>query len=246
MKHSLSTFLFAALFCAPLLNGCSKNDEGRIETARDFPKAFRPVSPAGSTEFSTEAAREEAGEARTVMDWADIKAGMTVSDIGAGEGYYTVRLAERVGAKGRVVAQDISRDTLKRLGDRITRERWDNVSISEGAIDDPKLPANSFDRVLMVHMYHEVEEPYALLWRLYPALRKGGQVIVVDRDLPTDQHGIPPVLLFCEFEALGFRLMEFAETPDVGAYFARFERSKARPSPKDIKSCAIKNKNEVN
>ena len=59
----------------------------------------------------------------------------------------------------------------------------------------------------MVHMYHEVDEPYAFLWRLATLLlAKDGQVIVVDRDRPTDQHGIPPKLLFCEFEALGYRL----------------------------------------
>ena len=66
---------------------------------------------------------------------------------------------------------------------------------------------------------------------------KGGQVIVVDRDLPTNQHGIPPKLLFCEFAAVGYQLKEFEERQEVGAYFARFELVGTRPKPAAIKAC---------
>ena len=107
---------------------------------------------------------------------------MTVADIGAGEGYYTVRLAERVGEGGRVLAQDIDRDALERLGNRVERERLDNVSIKLGKTDDPQLPVDSFDRIFLVHMYHEVAEPYAFLHRLWPALVEGGQVLVEESD----------------------------------------------------------------
>ncbi len=171
------------------------------------------------------------------MDLAHIQRGMTVADIGAGEGYYTVRLAGRVGARGRVLAQDIDEAAIKRLGSRIERERLDNVSIKLGAEDDPRLPENSFDRVFMVHMYHEVTEPYAFLWRMRPALRPGGQVIVVDVDRPTDQHGIPPKLLFCEFGQVGFRLVEFVRKPELAGYYAQFEAVGDRPEPYDIEPC---------
>ncbi len=172
------------------------------------------------------------------MDWADIKPGTTVADIGAGEGYYTVRLSARVGSKGRVLAQDINRGALDRLAERVVRERLlDNVAIQEGGYDDPRLPPGSFDRIFMVHMYHEIGEPYAFLWRMRPALAKGGQVIVVDRDLPTNEHGIPPKLLFCEFAAVGYELKEFEQRPDVSAYFARFELVGERPKPEAIKVC---------
>ena len=93
------------------------------------------------------------------MNLAKITPGMTVADIGAGEGYYTVRLATRVGEKGRVLAQDIDASAVRRLGSRVERERLDNVSIKLGAPDDPRLPATSFDRIFLVHMYHEVAEP---------------------------------------------------------------------------------------
>lgn len=222
------------------LTGCQpvSDKDDRLESARLFPRPDRAVSDASSTEFSTEAARDEAGEATKLMNWADIQPGTTVADIGAGEGYYTVRLSQRVGLKGRVLAQDINRDALDRLGERVVRERLlDNVAIREGGFDDPRLPKGSFDRIFMVHMYHEIGEPYAFLWRMRPALATGGQVIVVDRDLPTNQHGIPPKLLFCEFAAVGYRLKEFEERPEVSAYFARFELAGARPKPGAVKAC---------
>lgn len=223
--------------------GCKQSapDSDRPATAREFPRADRPVSALGGNSFSTEDLRDSVGEAQVVMDLAAIKEGTTVADIGAGDGYYTVRLATRVGAKGRVLAQDIDREAYQRLGQRILRERLDNVSIRLGEADDPKLPDASFDRIFLVHMYHEVSEPYAFLWRLRPALRTGGQVIVVDIDRPTGEHGIPPALLFCEFAAVGFRLVEFVRKPELRGYYAQFEAVGERPAPGAIKPCRTAN-----
>ena len=219
-------------------------DLDRPETARAFPRPDRPVSELGQYSVATEQARDDRNEAATVMDLANLRPGMTVADLGAGEGYYTVRLAERVGEDGRVLAQDIDQDALRRLGSRVESERLDNVSIKLGAEDDPRLPENSFDRVFMVHMYHEVTEPYAFLWRLRPALHDGGQVIVVDIDRSTDQHGIPPELLFCEFRALGFRLVEFVRKPELAGYYAQFVVAGPRPDPGDIVPCRQQDSNK--
>jgi SAM-dependent methyltransferase len=241
MRNVFMTIGLAALVLGSLAVGaCSAggSSETKNTTSQEFPRAERLVSAAGDTQFSTEAARDEAGESEFVMEWAGIQLGTTVADIGAGEGYYTIRLAERVGPKGRVLAQDINRGALDRLGERVTREQLDNVAIKEGAVDDPRLPENSFDRIFMVHMYHEIEEPYAFLWRMRPALAKGGQVIVVDRDRATDRHGIPPKLLFCEFEAVGYRLTGFTEQLKLGGYIARFEVSGPRPDQSAIRTCA--------
>jgi ubiquinone/menaquinone biosynthesis C-methylase UbiE len=231
--------LRAALCVALALAACRQtpDDTDRPETARDFPRAYRPVSELAGNQFSTEQARDDRNEANTVMDLARIRPGMTVADIGAGEGYYTVRLAERVGSDGRVLAQDIDRDALSRLGSRVESERLDNVSIKLGAPDDPRLPENSFDRIFLVHMYHEVTEPFAFLWRLRPALREGGQVIVVDVDRPADQHGLRPQILFCEFEQVGFRLVEFVRKPELAGYYAQFEAVGPRPDPSEIEPC---------
>ena len=229
---------------ALLLSGCNKSedDSDRAETARAFPQAHRAVSQLGGSSVETEIERDRVKEAQSVMELAEIRPGMTVADIGAGDGYYTVRLAERVGRDGRVLAQDIDSNALRRLGLRVERERLDNVSIKKGDADDPRLPAASFDRVFLVYMYHEVTEPYAFLWRLYPALRKGGKVIVVEMDKPTDQHGIPPALLFCEFAAVGFRLAEFVRKPELQGYYAQFEVAPQRPAPSEIKTCRVSDK----
>ena len=228
------------LLLAVALVSCKQDapdDLDRPETSREFPRAYRPVSETRSNQFSTEQARDDRNEANTVMDLAQIMPGMTVADIGAGEGYYTVRLAERVGAKGRVLAQDIDQDALRRLGSRVEEERLDNVGIKLGAEDDPRLPENSFDRIFLVHMYHEVTEPYPFLWRLRPALREGGQVIVVDVDRPSDQHGLRPQLLFCEFQAVGFKLVEFVRKPELAGYYAQFVAVGPRPEPGEIEPC---------
>ena len=151
------------------------------------------------------------------MDLAEIEPGMTVADIGAGNGYYTIRLAERVGKSGRVLAQDIDAEALRRLGERVDRERLDNVSIKAGDPADPLLPENSFDRIFMVHMYHEVAEPM-LFFGIY-----GPRFAVADRSwwwmstAPTDQHGIDPLLLSCEFQQAGFELVAFKNAPELQA-----------------------------
>ncbi|MBO9517347.1 MAG: class I SAM-dependent methyltransferase [Porphyrobacter sp.] len=233
---------FARLALATLLlvgaSACDRtpDDSDRPETSREFPRAYRPAPQGGSAAVSSEEVRDDRNEAVTVMDLANIEPGMTVADIGAGDGYYTVRLAERVGPGGRVLAQDIDRDALARLGRRVEDERLDNVSIKLGAPDDPNLPPNSFDRIFLVDMYHEVEEPYAFLWRLRPALAEGGQVIVVDVG-GADKHGISPELLFCEFQQVGFRLVEFVRKPELAGYYARFEAVGPRPEPGDIQPC---------
>jgi ubiquinone/menaquinone biosynthesis C-methylase UbiE len=229
-----------AVTAALALGGCDRvlpvvpeQQEGVLE----FPEPDRPVAKVVSTEFANEDARDERNEANVVMELADIRPGMTVADIGAGEGYYTVRLAEKVGADGRVLAQDISRDALQRLGRRVERERLENISIKLGDSDNPQLPPDSFDRIFMVHMYHEVVEPYAFLWQMWPALNTGGQIIVVESETPVGRHGLPHNLLFCEFEAVGYVLVEYIERPDIKGYFARFERGKARVAPEAIKVC---------
>lgn len=229
----MDRFVAALVASALALAGCTP----QAKSEGGFPKPDRPVSDLGANSFSTEDARDERGEAESVMRLAEIAPGMVVADIGAGEGYYTVRLAEKVGAKGRVLAQDIDRDALDRLGERVVRERLDNVSIKLGEPSDPKLPANSFDRIFLVHMYHEVQSPYEFLWNMWPALKEGGQVIVVDVDRPTDRHGIAPLLLSCELEASGFRLVSFKDAPELQGYYAQFERGSKRPEPGQIQAC---------
>jgi ubiquinone/menaquinone biosynthesis C-methylase UbiE len=223
-----------------LLSACqapAEPSQARRERPGRFPKADRPVAEIVSSRWSTEEARDRLREADEVMNRAGIAPGMTVADIGAGEGYYTIRLAARVGKNGRVLAQDIVPEVRDDLAERVNRERLDNVSVKLGEPADPKLPANSFDRVLMVHMYHEIGDPFQFLWNLRPAIKAGGQVIVVDADRATQNHGTPPALLKCEFAAVGFTQVRVERMPQAGGYFAAFEPRGPRPEPRDITSC---------
>ena len=203
-----------------------------------FPATQRPVAPIVSSRFSTEEARDRRRESDRVMDNAGIRPGMTVADIGAGEGYYTIRLAARVGPKGRVVAEDILHAVRDQLADRVIREALDNVSVRLGEPANPRLPAASFDRIFMVHMYHEVRRPYEFLWRMRPALTPTGQVIVVESDRPVMEHGMPPRLIDCEFRAVGYRLLERKPMPEVDGYMAIYAPSGPRPAPGAITVCA--------
>ena len=224
-----------------LLAGCGQAaPRDRAEDAvpaRAFPTPARPVAAIVSPRWSSEEDRDRVHEASEVMRRAGIKPGMTVADIGAGEGYYTVRLAARVGKDGRVLAEDIMPSARDALAERISRDRLDNVSVRLGLPADPRLPHASFDRIFLIHMYHEIESPYEFLWRLRPSLRTGGAVVVVDADRPTSQHGTPPALLACEFAAVGYRRVGQTRMPSAGGYLALFEPVGERLEPGAIRPC---------
>ena len=204
---------------------------------RGFPKAGRDVAPIVGESFSTEDVRDRVGEAEEVMRLAEVAPGMSVADIGAGEGYYTVRLSPLVGPRGRVLAEDIVSATRDRLAQRVQRENLDNVAVKLGKPADPMLPRGSFDRVFLVHMYHEVTEPYEFLWNLRDGLKTGGQVIVVDSDRPVKRHGMPPRQLLCEFAAIGMKPVRTARLPHADAYFVAFQAARPRPEPAAIRPC---------
>ena len=202
-----------------------------------FPAAHRDVAPTVSDTFSTEDARDRLGEAEQVMQLAGVKPGMSVADVGAGEGYYTVRLARVVGAKGRVLAEDIVPQVRDELSDRVQRERLDNVAVKLGTAENPMLPAASFDRIFLVHMYHEVASPYAFLWHMRGGVKPDGLVIVVDSNRPVKQHGMPPASLKCEFAALGMQAVNTATLASREDYLMAFRVSGPRPAPDKITPC---------
>lgn len=203
----------------------------------NFPKAHRDVASIVSDSFSTEDARDRLGEAEQVVGLAGVTRGMWVADVGAGEGYYTVRLARVVGPKGRVLAEDIVGDVTDQLTDRVQRERLDNVAVRLGTPDNPMLPPGSFDRIFLVHMYHEVAQPYAFLWHLREGLKPDGQIIVVDASRPVSRHGMPPEQLKCEFAGLNLRLVQAARLTGGEAYMMAFRAAGPRPEPDAIKPC---------
>jgi SAM-dependent methyltransferase len=228
----------AAVLVVATLAACRADPDA----ASLFPKAGRDVAPIVSDAFSTEDVRDRVGEFEAVVAAAGVRPGMSVADIGAGEGYYTVRLSPLVGPKGRVLAQDIVPEVRDRLAERVSTEGLDNVAVRLGQPQDPKLPSASFDRIFLVHMYHEVTEPYAFLWHLVGGLKAGGEVIVVDADRPVKRHGIPPAQLKCELAALGLALDRFQRLDGGDSYFAAFKAVAPRPEPAKLEPCRSKGK----
>lgn len=212
----------------------------RAQPEDQFPSAGRDVAPIVNDSFSTEDARDRLGEAEEVVGLAEVAPGMSVADVGAGEGYYTVRLSPIVGRRGRVLAQDIVPETRDRLAQRVQRENLDNVAVRLGREADPMLPDGSFDRIFLVHMYHEVTRPYEFLWHLRDGLKPGGVVVVVDSDRPVKRHGMPPSQLQCEFRALGLQPVMSRRLTHADAYFMSFKVAGQKPSPGAIKTCKQK------
>ena len=202
-----------------------------------FPSAHRDVAPIVGDTYSTEDARDRLGEAEQVMQLAGIRPGMSVADVGAGEGYYTVRLARVVGPHGRVLAEDIVPQVRDSLSERIQREGLDNVAVKLGTPDDPMLPPESFDRVFLVHMYHEVASPYAFLWHLREGVKPDGLIIVVDANRTVQRHGMPPQQLKCELAALNLEPVKSAMLTGGEVYFMAFRIAGPRPEPEQIKPC---------
>ncbi len=225
----------AVLLALALLGACREQPQERST----FPEPRRPVAPIVSSRYLNEDARDSVGEFETVVRLAEIRPGMSVADIGAGEGYYTVRLSPIVGRNGRVLAEDIVPATIQDLARRVQRERLDNIALKLGEPNDPELPDASFDRVLMIHMYREIARPSEFLWNLRGALKRDGRVVVVDADRPTDRHGTPPRLLLCEFSAVGYELTRFERLPASESYFAQFEARGPAPQPEDIRPCEL-------
>lgn len=230
-----SGILALLLLLLLLLAACR---ETPAETA--FPKAGRDVAPVVSDSFSTEDARDRLGEAEQVIAFARVRPGMSVADVGAGEGYFTVRLSPAVGPGGRVLAEDIDPAARDGLSERVDRERLDNVAVKLGTADNPMLPRMSFDRIFLVHMYHEVREPYAFLWHLAGGLKPGGEVILVDSDRPVKNHGISPARAGCELAAIGFRPVRMRRIEGSDVFVAAYRLAGPRPAPDRIEACPAK------
>ena len=207
--------------------------------AAAFPKPHRPVADIVSPIWHDEKERDDAGEPSQLVRLLGIKPGMTVADIGAGSGYYVVRLAPVVGLNGRVIAQDVVPEYLRGLRNRVRDLGLRNVIVTRGEPHDPRLPAGSLDVAILVHMYHEIAQPYALLYNLVPAFKAGARVGIVDAFGPTAQHGTPPDLLRCELAAVGYREISFDRLTGSDAYLAIFTPPPlaTRPQPDAMVAC---------
>jgi SAM-dependent methyltransferase len=156
--------------------------------------------------------REREEQPGRAVDALRLKRGMVVADVGAGSGYYTVRLARAVGPDGRVYATDIQPGMLELLRFRTAREQLTNVTLVEGTASDPRLPDATFDLVLMVDVYHELSGPQAFIASLARALKPDGRLVLIefrgeDPDVPIrPAHKMTVAQIRQELAADGFAI----------------------------------------
>jgi len=152
--------------------------------------------------------RDERLHIDRVMDVLGVTAGKSVADIGAGSGWFTVRAAKRVGDSGEVYAVDINPAAIKYIDERLQNDHIKNVKTIVSKPNNPLLPPDSVDAVLLLKTYHEVAEPVALLRNLKAALRPGARVGIIDRDGNGADHGVHKKVVLHEADDAGYRLLE--------------------------------------
>ncbi len=207
--------------------------------AKEFPSPQRAVAPIVSPSRSAEEHRDSLNEAGEIARLLELKPGMTVGDVGAGSGYHTVRLSPLVGPTGSVLAEDVTREYLVELAKRTELLGLTNVKFALGEPHDPRLPTSLLDAAILVHMYHEISRPYAFLYNLAPALKRGARVGIVDVERPTSEHGTPIELLRCELSAVGYREIATHQLAGDSGYLAVFSPpdEASRKFPPDIVAC---------
>jgi ubiquinone/menaquinone biosynthesis C-methylase UbiE len=159
--------------------------------------------------------RDDWEKPQEVMDVLGIKAGTVVADVGAGEGYFTFHLASRVGATGKVYAEDILDDRLEKIRSRAANEKLTQIETIRGEIDDPRLPAERSDVVLISNAYHEMRDYDKMLQGIFRALKPGGLLAIIDapakpgnrRESYYDRHRIPEKLVREDTARNGLRFL---------------------------------------
>jgi len=148
---------------------------------------FATATPAAAQPDAVQAARIRESNAREgwqrvpdILVALNAVPGAHVADVGAGDGFFTVRLARAVGPSGRVVAEDIDGQALARFRARVAEGLLDNVEVVEGEVGDPHLPVGTLDAVLVVNAYHEMEQFASMLDHLRRALKPGGRLVLVE------------------------------------------------------------------
>jgi ubiquinone/menaquinone biosynthesis C-methylase UbiE len=152
--------------------------------------------------------RDERLHINKVMDILAIVPGKDVADIGAGSGWFTVRAAKRVTNSGKVYAVDINPESIDYIDQRIQKQQLRNVKTILSKPDNPELPADSVDAVVLLKVYHEVADPVQLLRNLRRSLKPGARVGIIDRDADAENHGVHKQVLLREASEAGYRLLE--------------------------------------
>lgn len=175
------------------------------------------VMGVGGADWLVRPERESEEHPDQALDALKIPRGATVADIGAGVGYYAWRLADRVGPSGIVYGEDIQQGMLDQLERNMKDRHLANVRPVLGTIDDPKLPRDAVDLVILVDVYHEFSEPEKMLDRIRESLKPGGRLVLLeyrgeDPKVPIrPEHKMTVKQVRAEVEPEGYRFEQSLE-----------------------------------
>jgi SAM-dependent methyltransferase len=202
----------AALLVIPSQWACSSSRANQALSQAAAPqeaasrKTSRPYT--GDLSIFEDADRDDKLQVQRVLDILGVVPGAHVADIGAGSGWFTVRAAKRVGDRGVVYAADINPEAIAYINRRVEQEKIHNIHTVLASADDPKLPADSVDCVLLLKTYHEVAHPVLLLENLRKSLRANARVGVIDRNGNGEDHGVAREVVIAEAAKAGYRMVE--------------------------------------
>ena len=188
--------------------------------AQEHPVTKREIAPVmgvGGADWLTRPEREAEEHPGVALDEIGITKGSTVADIGAGSGFYSIRLAERVGPEGKVYANDIQPGMLQLLRHQVAAKGLNNVIPVLGTESDPKLPLNSIDLELLVDVYHEFSRPQEMVRKLRDSLKPGGRLVLLeyraeDPAIPIRaEHKMTVDQVVAELKPEGFQLIKRSE-----------------------------------
>ncbi len=180
-------------------------------------RRFAPTMGVEGADWLDRSERDLEENPDRAIDVLKIEKGATVADVGAGSGYMTVKLSKKVGPQGKVYATDIQQGMLDLLNKRLTKSKITNVTTVLGTQDDPRLPPDALDLVIMVDVYHELSQPQIMLGKIRASLKSGGRLVLLeyrkeDPDVPIrPEHKMSVADAKLEVEAEGFKLTKTNE-----------------------------------
>ncbi len=174
-------------------------------------RQIAPVMGMGGADWLTRSERQSEEEPEKALDAIGLHKGDIVADVGAGVGYFSWRMAERVGPAGKVYANDIQPGMLEQLKKNVAARGLNNVVPVLGNESDPRLPADALDLVLLVDVYHEFSQPQKMLAGIRAALKPNGRLVLLeyrkeDPKVPIRlEHKMTVKEVRAEIEPEGFR-----------------------------------------
>ena len=203
----LAGFLLASLLLAGLWGPVAGLAQSGSASA---PSAQRETSTpyTGDLTIFDSPGRDERLQINRIMDMLGIEAGKNVADIGAGSGWFTVRAARRVTGSGTVYAVDINPEAIHYIDERAKKEQLQNIKTILSKPDDPQIPSQSVDAVLLLKTYHEVAHPVTLLKNLRSSLKPGAKIGIIDRNGSAENHGVSKGVVLREATKAGYELRD--------------------------------------